>query len=148
MYFKDQYPPAKIEEIIKDAEEKKHFISAGLFKDHEGLKAGHPYTVRGINKVKVDGEEVTLVRLRNPWAKERYAGPYSALDPVWTPDLKGQVKFDMLSKKGVFWMTLDDFSGAFAQFAVAHTEETWMASRAEVPLKKPKHSLKFNNPVD
>ena len=51
MYFKDQYPESKMEEIISTAEQKKHIVTAGLFKDHEGLSAGHPYTVLGINKV-------------------------------------------------------------------------------------------------
>jgi hypothetical protein len=88
MYFKEQYPEEKIAEIIANAEAKSHIVTAGLLKDHEGLSAGHPYSVRGINKVQVNGEEVTLVRLRNPWAKERYAGPYAPLDPAWTPELK------------------------------------------------------------
>jgi hypothetical protein len=148
MYFKDQYPPEKLEKIITEAEEKGHIMTAGLFKDHEGLTAGHPYTVRGINKVKVDDDEVTLVRLRNPWAKEKYAGPYSRDDAAWTDDMKGQVDFDARVAKHIFWMTIDDFAGAFAQIAVAHTEDTWMASRAQIPLTKPKHSLKFNNPVE
>lgn len=148
MYFKDQYPAEKLQKIIETAEEKGHIMTAGLFKDHEGLTAGHPYTVRGINKVTVDGDEVVLVRLRNPWAKENYAGPYSSNDPVWTDEMKGQVEFDVRIAKSVFWMTIDDFAGAFAQIAVAHTEESWMSSRAQVPLTKPKHSLKFNNPVE
>lgn len=45
-------------------------------------------------------------------------------------------------------MSLTDFTSSFGQLAVAHTEQSWMVSRKEVMLSKPKHSVKFNNPVD
>jgi len=125
MYFKEQYPEEKIAEILARAESKGHIVTAGLLENHEGLSAGHPYTVGGIDKIQVDGEEVTLVRLRNPWAKERYAGPYAPNDPIWTPELKTQVQFEARVKKGAFWMALTDFSEAFGQLAIAHTEDSW-----------------------
>ena len=62
--------------------------------------------------------------------------------------MKSAVNFEPLEKDGVFWMPLSDFTGAFGQLAVAHTEDSWQASRREIRLSKPKHSVRFTNPVD
>ena len=32
-----------------------------------------------------------LVKVRNPWGRERYSGPYSDNSPLWTPELREQV---------------------------------------------------------
>jgi len=106
MYFKSQYTPEKVTAILDEAQKKGYLVSAGLFKDYEGLTAGHGYTVLGVDKVKADGQDVALVRIRNPWAKERYAGAWSDEDPKWTQELKGKVKFDENKKQRVFWMPI------------------------------------------
>ena len=62
--------------------------------------------------------------------------------------MKMAVNFEPLTKASVFWMTLTDFTGAFGQLAIGLSEDSWMVSRRELALSKPKHSIKFNNPVD
>ena len=88
MYFRQLYTPEKVIGIITEAQKKSYVVSAGIFKDHEGLSAGHAYTVLGIDRVKDQGKEEALVRMRNPWAKERYAGPWADNDKRWTAEAK------------------------------------------------------------
>ena len=125
MYFKSQYTPEKVSQILEEAQKKNYQVSAGLFKDYEGLTAGHGYTVVGVDKVKSDDKEVTLVKIKNPWAKERYAGAWSDEDPKWTNDLKGKVKFDDAKKMRIFWMPIELFIENFGQFAVVLSEDSW-----------------------
>ena len=35
-----------------------------------------------------DGKSVKLVRLRNPWTKEKYTGPWGEADAKWTNETK------------------------------------------------------------
>jgi len=84
--------------------------------------------------------------LRNPWAKERYAGTWAEKEPVWTDEIKAEVDFDKHVGEHTFWMPIEDFTNNFAQFAVALTEDSWIASRKAVKLEKPKMSVTFNNP--
>lgn len=46
-----------------------------------GLISGHVYTLLDI--VQLEGGP-TLAKLRNPWSKERYIGPWSDDDSRWT----------------------------------------------------------------
>lgn len=51
-------------------------MTGGIFKNEEGLIAGHTYNILGVNEVHVDGKAQKLVKLRNPWTTENYTGPW------------------------------------------------------------------------
>jgi hypothetical protein len=78
---------------------------------HAGLVTGHAYTILGTRTL--GGKQ--LVYVRNPWSSERYTGPYSDDDKIWTDDL---VKEAGLTKKddGKFFMPVEDFKIAFTTY--------------------------------
>lgn len=78
--------------------------------DLHGLIDSHAYTFLDIQDLKDgDGKVVhTLAKLRNPWAVERYNGPFRDNDPIWTDQWKKQVNL-VEANDGVFWMPLDIF---------------------------------------
>lgn len=49
----------------------------------DGLTTGHAYTL--LDVIELNGEK--LAKVRNPWSKERYNGPWSDKDSRWTPEL-------------------------------------------------------------
>jgi len=55
-----------------------------------GIVQGHAYTVLSWHKVNDKyGAETKLVRMRNPWGKGEWTGPWSDHDEEnWTDDLK------------------------------------------------------------
>lgn len=89
MYFASKYTEASVAEIIDTAQQRNHVINGGIFKDYEGLSAGHTYTILGMTQVKdQQGKEVKLVKIKNPWATETYTGPWNIKDGNWTEEAK------------------------------------------------------------
>lgn len=52
------------------------------------LPTGHAYTLLATVEVSENGQTYRLVKIRNPWANERYSGPFSDQSSYWTPSLK------------------------------------------------------------
>lgn len=126
-------------------------MNGGIFKDYEGLSAGHTYTILGVTQVKdQSGKEIKLVKIKNPWATETYTGPWSANDKAWTDEAKQQAGGVLNAQDGTFFMPIADFVKHFGSFAVAMTEDTWQVSRADVKIQakaEKKLFVKFKNPV-
>ena len=65
-------------------------MTAGDDHDYQnavGLAMGHIYTVLGVKEIKDDsGNDVKLVKIRNPWGTEKYHDDYSDSSPKWTSD--------------------------------------------------------------
>jgi hypothetical protein len=79
-------------------------------KSEFGIIKAHQYTTIGTNTY--NGEK--LVKLRNPWASERYTGPWSDSDTAkWTTDAKNWLGHDLDKWDGTFWMPFSDFHRIF-----------------------------------
>lgn len=85
----------------------------------DGLVSGHAYSLLDIKRV----EGVVLAKMRNPWAKEAYKGPYRDNDPFWKKNPEAAAKVGLEKKNdGVFWMPYDNYVKYFNNFAVAIDE--------------------------
>lgn len=72
-----------------------------------GLVPGHAYTLVGVAELTKNGRPYTkLVKMRNPWGSETYAGPWRDNDPQWTPEFKSQVNLEP-DNDGTFYMPFD-----------------------------------------
>lgn len=64
-------------------------MTAACMHEHLGLVRAHAYTILGVQELTTGGKvEHQLVKMRNPWGKERYDGPFSDKDSRWTEDFK------------------------------------------------------------
>lgn len=74
---------------IKDADSKNYVMTTGCTTEHANLVTGHSYTLLGIQELTEGGEVVhQLIKLRNPWGKEQYQGPWNDKDEQWTEEFK------------------------------------------------------------
>ena len=115
-------------------------IATGELDEEEAERAGlvptHAYAVLDVREVATGGGSgvpedthgsndagvVRLLQVKNPWAKKRWKGNYSAQDKInWTPQLKQALNYDPDAASqydnGVFWI---DFKSVRKYFRVVH----------------------------
>ncbi|KAK1330239.1 hypothetical protein QTO34_010426 [Cnephaeus nilssonii] len=82
----------------------------GEYRTEDGLVKGHAYSVTGTHKMALGFTKVRLLRLRNPWGRVEWTGPWSDSCPRWDV-LPAEWRDALLVKKedGEFWMELQDF---------------------------------------
>jgi len=85
-----------------------------------GLISGHAYTLLDVKDLKDTSGNVkhTLAKVRNPWAKEMYKGPWKDDDSRWTEHYKKQVNL-VKANDGAFWMPYDNYINMFTTTGVA-----------------------------
>ena len=79
-------------DLLTDGMNKNYPMVAGTKSNNEidHIVDGHAYAVLGTQKLyNPDGTlHVRLVKMRNPWGKFEYTGPYSGKSGDWTPAFK------------------------------------------------------------
>ena len=84
----------------------------------QGIVPGHAYTLLSAAKVKgKDGDEVKLVKLRNPWGSGEWTGDWSDESDLWTPELKKKLGLTT-ADDGIFWMEYSEFKEIFERWNV------------------------------
>ena len=68
-----------------------------------------------------DGQEIKLVKLRNPWGDTEWVGDWSDNSDLWTEEIKQQIRdkdilVEEAEEDGIFWMSFDDFKKFFDDF--------------------------------
>lgn len=122
-------------------------MTAACMHDHFDLVTSHAYTILGTQELKA-GDVVLhrLIKMRNPWGKEKYTGPWHDDDERWTEEFKKQAQHKN-ANDGVFYMTISDFKKAFTIYNIAHYSN-WHTSHINVKGTGKKFMRRFETPVD
>ena len=94
---------------IQEWDERGYAVSAGCNRRFKGLTTGHAYSVLAMYEL--NGEKV--LKMRNPWASERYKGPWSDKDRRWTPELRAKVG-SVKANDGIFFFPAKKFRRVFS----------------------------------
>nr|VZI33441.1 unnamed protein product [Spirometra erinaceieuropaei] len=108
---------------------------------NNGLIAGHAYSVTGLAPVKVSGQDVWLVRVRNPWGNNyEWKGAWADNSKEWKSVSEADKRRlnVTFSADGEFWMSLEDFLKCFSKLEVCHLGHESLDADQEV---KGKHRL-------
>uniref|UniRef100_A0AAR2JKQ7 Calpain catalytic domain-containing protein n=1 Tax=Pygocentrus nattereri TaxID=42514 RepID=A0AAR2JKQ7_PYGNA len=92
-------------------------------KNEFGILFKHAYSVTGLETVSC---EVELVRVRNPWGKVEWEGPWSDSNgPEWSlVSRKEQMRLGRVAvEDGEFWMSVSDFRQNFQVMEVCHLSD-------------------------
>lgn len=94
-----------------------------------GLVTQHAYSVTGLARVRGPLGETPLVRLRNPWGRGEWTGPWS--ERSWEWDGLSERDKELLSVRvkndGEFWMSFEDFAKHFTHLDLVHVgPDDWM----------------------
>lgn len=95
----------------------------------QGLAANHAYTVLGVASITKNGEEVRLVKVRNPWGDNQYKGPWSEESGDWTAELKAEVDEKLggvgHGDAGVFYMDITTYRNNFEGTSINEDVSGW-----------------------
>jgi len=120
--------------ILSTHDQDKDIMTAGTTNDNKetNLPGGHAYTIIGITTVQKNGEEVRLIKVRNPWGSEEYTGPWSDSSSEWTPELRAEVASKMggADKKddGIFYMDITTYRTNFTETQINQDTSAWNMS--------------------
>ncbi|KAI5754596.1 hypothetical protein M8J77_009837 [Diaphorina citri] len=98
-----------------------------------GLITQHAYSVTGLARVRGPLGETPLVRLRNPWARGEWTGPWSERSWEWDglSERDKELLSIRVSNDGEFWMSFEDFAKHFTHLDLVHVgPDDWMAEPA------------------
>jgi hypothetical protein len=101
-----------------------------------GLITGQAYLVTGLARVRASAspassnlQEVPLIRLRNPWGRGDWIGPWSRKSWEWDSlsERDRQLLAQRVRNSGEFWMSYEDFIYTFTHLDLVHIgPDDWM----------------------
>eukprot|EP00106_Octopus_bimaculoides_P008704 XP_014776146.1 PREDICTED: calpain-A-like [Octopus bimaculoides] len=124
--------PAEIFELLSRMQAMNSMFSCAILgpgettegKTKEGLFTIHAYCLIKLAKVQYQGKEVGLVKLRNPWGKKEWNGPWSDSSEEWNGLTEEERKRTNLEVKddGEFWMDIHDLVKHFSFVDMCHMD--------------------------
>jgi predicted glycosyl hydrolase (DUF1957 family) len=88
-----------------------HFCGGDDEQNQDGTSCSHAYTVISCMELRVNRQTVKLIKVRNPWGREGYNGPWSDNSSLWTPELRQAVHDELgdalqPSDEGIFFIDI------------------------------------------
>lgn len=115
----------------------------------DGLISGHAYALLDVHDVTLaNGQKTTLAKLRNPWGREHYKGPWSDSSSEWkhNPGVKSQVHY-VDANDGIFYMPYKLFIQKYYYTAFTVYNEKFKVQKMTKTFKKSRTMIRFHNPV-
>uniref|UniRef100_A0A8C1ZCX1 Calpain 8 n=1 Tax=Cyprinus carpio TaxID=7962 RepID=A0A8C1ZCX1_CYPCA len=93
------------------------------------LVKGHAYSVTGAEEVHSYDCQVQLVRIRNPWGRVEWTGPWSDNSKEWN-SIQPEEKAKLLhsAEDGEFWMAYSDFIQHFSRLEICNLTPDTLSS--------------------
>lgn len=92
-----------------------------------GLRPRHAYSVMDVRD---EGNNLRLIKLRNPWGHFSWTGDWSDDSCLWTPELRSML-MPQGSDGGIFWMCFTDVIEYFDCIDICKVRPDWNEIRLE-----------------
>ncbi|XP_043554228.1 calpain-3 isoform X15 [Chiloscyllium plagiosum] len=130
-FFEIKDAPKDLFKILKKATERGSLMGCSIdsfvpqqfeTRTASGLVRGHAYSVTNVDEVTYKGQNVKLLRLRNPWGAVEWNGSWSDKAREWSEIEKTQKQRlqHQMKEDGEFWMSFDDFKRNFTKLEICN----------------------------
>ncbi|XP_060600519.1 calpain-B-like isoform X3 [Ruditapes philippinarum] len=112
-------------------------------KRSNGLYMGHAYSITALSVVPWRGSSVKLLRVRNPWGRKEWNGPWSDTSSE-IRNLPMEIKRKLnivIEEDGEFWISLDDFIDNFDEVQLCHLQPDALAQELAADTNKKNWSV-------
>ena len=96
-----------------------------------GIVTDHAYSVISVREVYVMGEGHRVLKLRNPWGSFEWRGRWSDQSEIWTPELKGELRWTDVDD-GTFFISLTDYLKYYSRTGICYSHESYVQANAEL----------------
>ncbi|KAG8448830.1 hypothetical protein GDO86_015775 [Hymenochirus boettgeri] len=112
-------PPPNLFHLIQKAVKKRSLLGASIeiqnqfYRENvtpQGLVKAHAYSIIATFEMELNGRKIKLLRLRNPWGKVEWTGPWCDNSPSWSQvDFALRKQLQVRGEDGEFWIQMEDF---------------------------------------
>eukprot|EP00741_Cyanophora_paradoxa_P014633 tig00020816_g14113.t1 len=97
--------------------------------NEKGILKGHAYGVLEARVVTAGGTPHRLLRVRNPWGRAEWKGPWSDGAPEWSEEILAELGYEF-GDDGTFWIGWEDFTKEFTTLYLCRIfGEGWAGQR-------------------
>ena len=112
--------------------------------DREGIVSSHAYSI--MDAVERKGQR--LLKVRNPWGKDCWRGPWSDGSEQWTPEWLQELDHKF-GDDGMFWISYEDLMDKFNRFERTRLfDDSWTITQqwttVDVPYSADYNDVKFS----
>ncbi|XP_068116425.1 calpain-1 catalytic subunit isoform X1 [Hyperolius riggenbachi] len=94
------------------------------------LVKGHAYSVTGAKEVNYRGQNIQLIRMRNPWGEVEWTGAWSDNSNEWNHvDQSERDKLQRKMEDGEFWMSFQDFLREYSRLEICNLTPDALTAR-------------------
>uniref|UniRef100_G3MR51 Calpain catalytic domain-containing protein n=1 Tax=Amblyomma maculatum TaxID=34609 RepID=G3MR51_AMBMU len=120
-------PPKNLFRTIQKSLERNSLITCSILQEEravQGLHALHEYSVTGTTEINVQGKNVRLIRVRNPWGSGEWTGAWSDKSKEWTQvsEEKRKEVGLVIKEDGEFWISEEDFIKSYQMLDFCHLD--------------------------
>lgn len=110
------------------------FLGGSYMTDRKGVFSSHAYSI--MEAIEIEGQR--LLKLRNPWGKSEWQGPWSDGSAEWTPEWMARLNH-RFGDDGVFWISFSDLLKKFSEFDRTRLfdDPAWKVSQQWVAVDVP-----------
>lgn len=89
----------------------------------DGIVLGHAYSVISVFEFQAYGQNVQLMKMRNPWGKQgEWTGDWSDESDLWTDEYR-EICGSSIGDDGIFFIPLENYLTHFCETSVGVREE-------------------------
>ena len=104
--------------------------------ERKGLISGHAFTIISAHDEIIKGNQVRLLRIRNPWGYQEWNGPWSDDSIEWDEEAKSKFVDYINQEDGTFFIEYSDYIENFLETQICRVISPCCTKSEEIPIER------------